>query len=154
VPAMMKVGRGEVRSSNSPPSTYDSPAAIPMAPLRLPKTWPSIAGGTRRWISVLVATSIALMLTPRMVCMTKAVATAQARPLSRWPALLTPKPSKSRRTVETNLATLAALVYEGRPLAEALRSGDLEIGGDGSAVERFLTLFPLPEPTAPAAVGA
>jgi hypothetical protein len=84
--------------------------------------------------------------------MMKAVATAQTRSLSRTqtrslsrlPALLTPKPSKSRRTIETDPAILAALVYEGRPLAEALRSGDLEIGGDGSAVERFLTLFPCP----------
>lgn len=50
-------------------------------------------------------------------------------------------------TIETDLA---ALVYDGRPLAEALRSGDLEIGGDGSAVARFLTLFPLPEPVPPA----
>lgn len=33
---------------------------------------------------------------------------------------------------------------------EALRSGDLEIVGDGSAVARFLTLFPLPEPVPPA----
>jgi DNA-binding HxlR family transcriptional regulator len=48
-------------------------------------------------------------------------------------------------------ATLAALVYNGRPLAEARRSGDVEIEGDESAVERFLGLFPLPEPAARAA---
>ena len=51
-------------------------------------------------------------------------------------------------TIETDPATLAALVYEGRPLAETMRSGDLKIEGDESAVERFLTLFPLPEPAA------
>jgi DNA-binding HxlR family transcriptional regulator/putative sterol carrier protein len=56
-------------------------------------------------------------------------------------------------TVETDPVTLATLVYGGRPLKEALRSGDLKIEGDGSAVARFLTLFPLPEPAAPA-VGA
>jgi DNA-binding HxlR family transcriptional regulator/putative sterol carrier protein len=56
-------------------------------------------------------------------------------------------------TIEADPATLAALVYEGRQLDEALRSGDIEIEGDESAVERFLTLFPLPEP-APSAVGA
>jgi DNA-binding HxlR family transcriptional regulator len=56
-------------------------------------------------------------------------------------------------TIETDPGTLAALVYEGRPLDEALRSGDIKIEGEESAVERFLGLFPLPEPAAPA-VGA
>jgi DNA-binding HxlR family transcriptional regulator len=53
--------------------------------------------------------------------------------------------------VETDAATLAALVYEDRHLAEALRSGDVRIEGDTEMVKRFLSLFPLPEP---AAVGA
>jgi DNA-binding HxlR family transcriptional regulator len=48
-------------------------------------------------------------------------------------------------TIETDPVTLAGLLYNGRPLAEALRSGDMEIEGDEEAVERFLTLFPLPE---------
>jgi len=52
--------------------------------------------------------------------------------------------------VETDSDTLAALVYAGRPLAEVLESGDLKIEGDGSAVERFLGLCPLPEPALPA----
>jgi DNA-binding HxlR family transcriptional regulator/putative sterol carrier protein len=56
-------------------------------------------------------------------------------------------------TIETDPATLAALVYEGRPLAEALRTGDIRIEGDEAAVERLLALFPLPEPASPA-VGA
>lgn len=51
--------------------------------------------------------------------------------------------------VETDSNTLAELVYAGRPLAEALESGDLKIEGDESAVERFLGLFPLPEPAPP-----
>ncbi len=55
--------------------------------------------------------------------------------------------------IETDPATLAALVYEGRDLAEALRSGEVKIEGDESAVTRFLGLFPLPEPAA-TAVGA
>src|SRR5215211_3021415 len=55
--------------------------------------------------------------------------------------------------IEADPATLAALVYEGRELAEALDSGEIKIEGDRSAVERFLGLFPLPEPAAPA-VGA
>ena len=53
-------------------------------------------------------------------------------------------------TIETDPATLAALVYEGRGLEEALRSGDIEIEGDKEAVARFLTLFVLPQPAAPA----
>src|SRR5215212_7797075 len=51
--------------------------------------------------------------------------------------------------IETDPATLAALVYEGRDLAEALRSGEVKIEGDEAAVERFVRLFPLPEPAAP-----
>ncbi|HET7269565.1 MAG TPA: winged helix-turn-helix transcriptional regulator [Rubrobacter sp.] len=53
--------------------------------------------------------------------------------------------------VETDAATLTALIYEDRQLAEALRSGDIRIEGDREMVERLLSLFPLPEP---AAVGA
>jgi len=51
--------------------------------------------------------------------------------------------------IETDSDTLAALVYAGRPVAEAVESGDLKVEGDGSAVERFLGLFPLPEPAPP-----
>ncbi len=52
--------------------------------------------------------------------------------------------------VEADSSTLASLVYAGRDLAEALRSGDMRIEGDKAAVERFLGLFPLPAPAAPA----
>jgi DNA-binding HxlR family transcriptional regulator len=52
--------------------------------------------------------------------------------------------------VESDPGTLAALVYEGRSLDEALRLGEIEIEGDRSAVERFLSLFPMPEPAASA----
>jgi DNA-binding HxlR family transcriptional regulator len=48
--------------------------------------------------------------------------------------------------IESDAGTLAALVYEGRQLAEALRRGDVRIEGDEEAVERFLSLFSLPEP--------
>ncbi len=58
---------------------------------------------------------------------------------------------RSDATIEADPGTLAALVYEGRPLDEALRSGDLKIEGHRSVVERFLALFPLPEPAAPIA---
>ena len=47
---------------------------------------------------------------------------------------------------------LAALVYGGRPLGEAVAAGDVALTGDVAAAERFLTLFTLPDkatPTAP-----
>jgi DNA-binding HxlR family transcriptional regulator len=50
-------------------------------------------------------------------------------------------------------ATLAALIYEGRSLDEALRSGEVRIEGQREVVERFLGLFSLPETTAAPAVG-
>ena len=56
---------------------------------------------------------------------------------------------KPDATIETDAATLAALVYEGRELAEALSAGEVKIEGDEAAVERFVRLFPLPEPAAP-----
>ena len=55
-------------------------------------------------------------------------------------------------TVEADSDTLAGLVYAGRPLSEAMESGELKIEGDRVAFERFLGLFPLPEPAPP--VGA
>ena len=56
---------------------------------------------------------------------------------------------KPDATIETDAATLAALVYKGRELAEAQRAGEVKIEGDEAAVERFVSLFPLPEPAAP-----
>ena len=55
--------------------------------------------------------------------------------------------------IEGDPGELAALVYEGHRLDEALRSGEIRVEGDRSAVERFLRLFPLPEQAA-SAVGA
>lgn len=52
--------------------------------------------------------------------------------------------------IESDPNALAAVVYGGRDLAEALRAGDLRIEGDVSVVARFATLFPLPD-RAPAA---
>jgi DNA-binding HxlR family transcriptional regulator/putative sterol carrier protein len=51
-------------------------------------------------------------------------------------------------TIEADSSTLAELVYQDLPLAEALRSGVVKIEGDEAAVERLFTLFPLPEPAA------
>jgi len=56
-------------------------------------------------------------------------------------------------TVHTDHGTLLALAHRRLELAEALGSGDIEIEGDQSAVERFVGLYTLPEP-APVAVPA
>lgn len=45
-------------------------------------------------------------------------------------------------TSEPNI--LAAVVYDGVPLAEAVRAGDVKIVGNEAAVERFTTFFALP----------
>lgn len=45
-------------------------------------------------------------------------------------------------------AVLRALLWHGRSLGEAIRAGDAAVEGDRAAVERFLTLFPVPEPAA------
>jgi DNA-binding HxlR family transcriptional regulator len=55
-------------------------------------------------------------------------------------------PDNADASIKTDTATLAALVYEGIDLEEALRSEDIEIEGERSAVERLLTLFPMPSP--------
>ena len=44
--------------------------------------------------------------------------------------------------VETSPGTLAAVLWHGRPLAEALRTGDVEIDGSTPAFKRFLGVFP------------
>ena len=54
-------------------------------------------------------------------------------------------------TIETDVGTLAALVYEESSLDESLRTGHVKIEGDESVVERLLTLFPLPRSAAAAA---
>jgi DNA-binding HxlR family transcriptional regulator len=46
--------------------------------------------------------------------------------------------------IETDAATLSALIWERRELADALRAGDIMIAGDRRVVSRFLELFPRP----------
>ena len=53
-------------------------------------------------------------------------------------------------TIDTDPGTLDAVLWKGRSLAEAQRSGELTIEGDKAAVERFLRLFAMPEPAAAA----
>ena len=50
--------------------------------------------------------------------------------------------------IDTDPDTLTAVLWRGRPLADAQRAGDLRIEGDLAAVERFVSLFPMPEPVA------
>jgi len=47
--------------------------------------------------------------------------------------------------IETDTGTLAAVLWHGRGLTGALRSGDLRIDGDRQVARRFLDLFPAPE---------
>jgi DNA-binding HxlR family transcriptional regulator len=54
--------------------------------------------------------------------------------------------------IETDPATLSRVLWHGRRIAAAQRSGDLRIEGDRSAARRFLALFPAPRPAEPAAV--
>jgi DNA-binding HxlR family transcriptional regulator len=48
-------------------------------------------------------------------------------------------------TIDTDPDTLAAVLWGGRPLADAQRSGSMSIEGDKAAVKRFVSLFPMPE---------
>lgn len=45
---------------------------------------------------------------------------------------------------ETDPATLASVVYGGRPIGDAEAAGTLRITGDRARAETFVTLFPLP----------
>ena len=51
-------------------------------------------------------------------------------------------------TIDTDPGTIDAVLWKGRSLADAQRSGKLTIEGDEAAVERFVRLFPMPEPAA------
>jgi DNA-binding HxlR family transcriptional regulator len=55
--------------------------------------------------------------------------------------------------IETDPATLAALLWHDRGLADAARAGAIRIDGNRAVVERFLELFPPPEPAAAAPAG-
>jgi DNA-binding HxlR family transcriptional regulator len=47
-------------------------------------------------------------------------------------------------TIEADPGALATVLWHGRKLAEARRSGGVAASGDAQAVRRFLSLFPLP----------
>jgi len=50
--------------------------------------------------------------------------------------------------IATDPGTLASVLWHGRGLTDALRSGDMEFEGSRPAVARFVELFPLPEAVA------
>jgi DNA-binding HxlR family transcriptional regulator/putative sterol carrier protein len=51
-------------------------------------------------------------------------------------------------TIDTDPDTLGGVLWGGRSLADAQRSGKITIEGDKATVERFVRLFPMPEPAA------
>jgi DNA-binding HxlR family transcriptional regulator len=51
-------------------------------------------------------------------------------------------------TIETDPGTLDAVLWGGRSLADAQRSGQMTITGNKAAVQRLVRLFPMPEPAA------
>lgn len=55
-------------------------------------------------------------------------------------------PERPDAIIDSDPDTLAAVVYDGRKLSEAVRSGEIKIEGDKSAARRLLALFSLPEP--------
>ncbi len=61
------------------------------------------------------------------------------------------EPSAPDAVVETDAATLLALSHRRRGLDDAMRAGDVAIVGDARVVERFVGLFTMPAPVAPAA---
>ena len=55
-------------------------------------------------------------------------------------------PDNPDATIEADPATLGAVLWHGRRLSAAERSGDVTIVGDRPAAKRLLESFPLPEP--------
>lgn len=49
-------------------------------------------------------------------------------------------------TITSDVKTLRAIVFGGRPLGDAVKAGDLTLEGDRTAAERFAVLFPRPQP--------
>ncbi len=54
-------------------------------------------------------------------------------------------------TIETDPGTLIALIHGRRAFDDALKAGEVTLSGDQHAAERFIGLFPLPEPAMPVA---
>ncbi|MBV9915315.1 MAG: transcriptional regulator [Solirubrobacterales bacterium] len=59
------------------------------------------------------------------------------------------QPAGAEATISAAPGTLAALLWHGRELDEAVESGAVAIAGDGSLIQRFLSSFPLSGERAP-----
>ena len=66
----------------------------------------------------------------------------QAIELGRGPA------DEPDATIETDAGTLSSVLWQGRELGDALEAGEISVTGDRRAAERFVKLFPQPEPLA------
>lgn len=58
------------------------------------------------------------------------------------------EPDQADATIDTDSATLSALLWKDRRLADALRAGDLTFDDPKGLAEQFIGLFPLPEQAA------
>ena len=58
------------------------------------------------------------------------------------------EPARADATISTDPDTIAAVLWGGQSPADARRGGTMTIEGDEAAVERFVRLFPMPEPAA------
>jgi DNA-binding HxlR family transcriptional regulator len=56
------------------------------------------------------------------------------------------EPGRSESVITADAGVVKDVIWNGRPLDEAVHAGDLSITGDREPVERFVRLFPLPEP--------
>jgi DNA-binding HxlR family transcriptional regulator len=54
------------------------------------------------------------------------------------------EPDAPDATISGDPRMFASVIYGGRPFADAVASGDLEVTGEGEAAERFLSLYTLP----------
>ena len=63
-------------------------------------------------------------------------------------------PAAADVTFEADQHAIAAVIYGGRPLAEAEADGSIRILGNHALAERYVTRFPLPAKCAPAAIPA
>jgi DNA-binding HxlR family transcriptional regulator len=55
--------------------------------------------------------------------------------------------------IAAEVSVVNGVIWNGRPIGEAMAAGELSISGDQERVERFVQLFPLPEPADAAAMG-
>jgi DNA-binding HxlR family transcriptional regulator len=67
-----------------------------------------------------------------------------ARVARRKLTIISGEPDAPDATISGDPRMFASVIYGGRPLADAIASGDLEVTGDRDTAERFLSLYTLP----------